>query len=53
MFELGKAHSVVVAIIGAIIFTTASVGAAVGPARAVETAPTVYASAPTIGVARG
>ncbi|HWH16880.1 MAG TPA: hypothetical protein VNT77_00855 [Allosphingosinicella sp.] len=36
---------IAVAAIGALILTTTAVGAAVGPARAVETAPVVYAQA--------
>jgi hypothetical protein len=34
---------VATAAIGALILTTVSVGAAVGPARSVETSPVVYA----------
>jgi hypothetical protein len=45
MFELGKVQRTIVAAIGALIFTGAAVSAAVGPARAVETAPVVLAQA--------
>ena len=33
-----------VSVIGALIFTVTAVGAAVGPARVVETTPVVYAN---------
>ena len=33
----------VVAAIGAIVLTSTAVGAAVGPARAIETSPSIYA----------
>jgi hypothetical protein len=37
------------AALGAIILTVTSVGAAVGPARAVETAPTALVASPVSG----
>lgn len=42
MFNFDKIGSAVLSAIGALILTTTVVGAAVGPARAVETAPVVY-----------
>jgi hypothetical protein len=42
----------VLAAIGAIILTATSVGAAVGPARAVETAPSALVGAPVSGQAQ-
>ena len=42
-----------VAAIGALILSTTFVGAAVAPARAVETAPAAYAQADIAGEARG
>ncbi len=36
-------HRVATAAVGALIFTIVSVGAAVGPARSVETSPIAYA----------
>jgi hypothetical protein len=41
----------VLAVIGAIILTATSVGAAVGPARAVETGPAGLVGAPVSGQA--
>ncbi|MDQ3140265.1 MAG: hypothetical protein M3Q15_06025 [Pseudomonadota bacterium] len=41
-----------VAAIGAIILSTTFVGAAVAPARAVETGPSIYAHAAATGEAR-
>ena len=35
--------------VGALFFTMTAVGAAVGPARLVETSPVVYASAAPLG----
>ena len=42
-----------IAIIGTIILTATAVGAAVGPARAVETAPVYYAQLNAGGQANG
>ena len=39
MFNSDKFQRIAVAAVGAIIFTTVSVGAAVGPARTAETTP--------------
>jgi hypothetical protein len=39
MFDYAKIQTAALAIVGALVFTTVSVGAAVGPARYVETAP--------------
>jgi hypothetical protein len=39
MSDFTKIRQSVVAALGALILTTVSVGAAVGPARAIETAP--------------
>jgi hypothetical protein len=50
MFSINLNQSVLAAI-GAIVLTATSVGAAVGPARAVETAPTGLADAPVSGQA--
>lgn len=51
MFELGNIQRTVIAIVGAIIFTGASVLAAAAPA---ETAPTAaYAAVHDLGDARG
>ena len=36
-------HKIALATVGALILTTASVGAAVGPARVIETTPVAYA----------
>jgi hypothetical protein len=42
MFDFGKIHEGTVAALAAILFTVTAVGAAVGPARAIETAPAEY-----------
>ena len=39
MFDFAKFQRIATAAIGAVIFTTVSVGAAVGPARIAETTP--------------
>ena len=44
MFNLDIAR-VALAAVGALVFTITAVGAAVGPARLVETTPVVYAGA--------
>ncbi len=49
MFDYAKFQRVALALVGAIIFTTVSVGAAVGPARQVETTPVQTAAANAIG----
>lgn len=53
MFDLDNLKQGVIAAIGAIILTATAVGAAVGPARAVETAPILVAAVQIDGVARG
>jgi len=54
MFELGNVQRVMIAIVGAIIFTSATVGAAVGPARAIESTPVdTYAAASGSVLANG
>ncbi len=49
MFDFGKITQNVLATLGAILLTTTAVGAAVGPARAVETAPVQLAAAQVSG----
>ncbi|MFL6844636.1 MAG: hypothetical protein ACJ8ER_07120 [Allosphingosinicella sp.] len=39
MVDMGKMGQMVVATVGAMLLTATAVGAAVGPARAIETAP--------------
>jgi hypothetical protein len=51
MFEMDKAKQAVMAAFGAIILTSTAVGAAVGPARAVETAPVSLVAAQVSGQA--
>lgn len=46
MFNFDKIGSVVLSAFGALILTTTVVGAAVGPARAIETTPSAPISAP-------
>jgi hypothetical protein len=45
MFDLDKVQRTAAALVAALVFSSVSVGAAVGPARAVEKAPAVYAQA--------
>ncbi|HEY5723580.1 MAG TPA: hypothetical protein VIT45_14805 [Allosphingosinicella sp.] len=45
-------NQTVLAIVGTIVLTATSVGAAVGPARAVETAPTALAATQVSGQAQ-
>lgn len=45
-------HQTVLAVVGAVILTATSVGAAVGPARAIETAPSALVAAPLSGQAQ-
>ncbi len=49
MFDYAKFQSKALAIVGAVIFTAVSVGAAVGPARQLETAPVQVAAAVQTG----
>ena len=53
MFDYEKIRESALAAVGAIILSTIAVGAAVGPARALETAPVVYAQLDTAGTANG
>jgi hypothetical protein len=46
MFDYQKIKESAAAAVLAVVLSTVSVGAAVGPARAVETGPALYASAP-------
>ncbi len=46
MFNYRKIGENAAAAVLAVVLSAASVGAAVGPARAVETGPALYASAP-------
>ncbi|HLL29486.1 MAG TPA: hypothetical protein VK403_00665 [Allosphingosinicella sp.] len=46
MFDYQKIKESAAAAVLAIVLCAVSVGAAVGPARAVETAPSLHASAP-------
>ena len=52
-FEISDIKRIAAAAVGALVLTTISVGAAVAPARAVETAPIVYAADQTAHEARG
>lgn len=47
MFDMSKIKEGAVAAIAALILTATAVGAAVGPARSLETSPVVYADAGT------
>ena len=49
MFNFGKITQTVRATFGAIVLSATAVGAAVGPARAVETAPVELAAAQVSG----
>jgi hypothetical protein len=53
MFDYDKIKESALAAVGAIILSATAVGAAVGPARAIETAPVVYAQLDTAGTANG
>jgi len=44
-FNLTNLQRIATAAVGALVLTTVSVSAAVGPARAIETAPITYAQA--------
>jgi hypothetical protein len=52
MSTIGNINQSLLAAVGAIILTATSVGAAVGPARAVETAPAGLVAAPVSGQAQ-
>lgn len=51
MVDMGKLGQTVLATIGAMVLTATAVGAAVGPARAIETAPISLVAAPVSGQA--
>lgn len=53
MFDFDKIKENVAAALAAVVLTSTAVGAAVGPARAVETAPVVYAAAQASDTANG
>ncbi len=53
MFNLDHILRVATAAVGALILTTISVGAAVGPARVIETTPLVYAQAQAVDQGHG
>ncbi len=46
MFNFDKSGSAILSVIGALVLTVTFVGAAVGPARAIETTPVAMLSAP-------
>ena len=52
MIDMGKLGQTVIATIGAMLLTATAVGAAVGPARAIETAPVSLVAAPVSGQAQ-
>ncbi len=52
MSDMGKLGQTVVATIGAMLLTVTAVGAAVGPAHAIETAPISLVAAPVSGQAQ-
>jgi hypothetical protein len=49
MFDTSKIGQTVVSLVGALLLTATAVGAAVGPARAVETTPISLVTAPVSG----
>ena len=51
MVDMSKIAQTMTAVVGAMILTATAVGAAVGPARAVETAPISLVAAPVSGQA--
>ena len=52
-FDAIEMQRITVAAVAALLLTTVSVGAAVGPARAIETGPSYAAAAPVSGTANG
>ena len=52
-FDKIELQRIATAAVGALVLTTACVGAAVAPARAIETAPLYAAAAPASDAARG
>jgi hypothetical protein len=51
MIDMGKLGQTILATVGAMLLTATAVGAAVGPARAIETAPISLVAAPVSGQA--
>ncbi|HEX6377397.1 MAG TPA: hypothetical protein VFZ91_16945 [Allosphingosinicella sp.] len=51
MIDMGKLTQTMVATVGAMLLTATAVGAAVGPARAIETAPVSLVAVPVSGQA--
>jgi hypothetical protein len=52
MVDMGKLGQMVLATVGAMVLTATAVGAAVGPARAIETAPISLVAVPVSGQAQ-
>jgi hypothetical protein len=52
MVDMGKLGQTILATVGAMILTATAVGAAVGPARAIETAPISLVAASVSGQAQ-
>ena len=53
MFDRDKAQRTAAAMVAALVFSSVMVGAAVGPARALENAPAVYAQVQVADQAHG
>ncbi len=53
MFDFEKLQRIALSAVGALILSSAAIAAAVGPARAIETAPVVYAAAQVANQANG
>jgi hypothetical protein len=51
MIDMSKLGQTLVSMVGATLLTATAVGAAVGPARAIETAPVSLVAAPVSGQA--
>jgi len=49
MVDMSKLGQTILATVGAMVMTVTAVGAAVGPARAIETAPISLVAAPVSG----
>jgi hypothetical protein len=52
MVDMGKLGQTILATVGAMVLTATAVGAAVGPARAIETAPISLVAVPVSGQAQ-
>jgi hypothetical protein len=52
MIDMGKLGQTIAAMVGAMLLTVTAVGAAVGPARAIETAPISLVQASVSGQAQ-